>query len=353
MKKALRLICVTLSCRAIVDAGLGGPLKRRIARALEHVDIDNVENEAASSSDAPRGSLRRRMERASNSGPSGDGHDAPLVASLRRAWAAGKISSPMVQEFALAAAQQGAHGGGVDRIARAGASGSHAPNIQRAILNFFGFPDCVPAFKWVPLPMARGSVLHPVILSHELFGKLYHERRSYWNQHIRGPPQAAEEFWRRLSHSSIVRDHPALSSTHLTRTLPIGLHGDGGAFSKQDSLFVISWNSILGNLDGSGFSKRFIFTIIRKRDMTQATLPALWKIFGWSCNSLLSGITPQFDWLQQAMTGGEYIAERYRAALVQLRGDWEFYVLFSWGFPTGRVPIQCVGYAQLPMSSRI
>ena len=113
-------------------------------------------------------------------------------------------------------------------------------------------------------------------------------------------------------------------------TVPLGVHGDGGSSSKQDSLFVLSWSSLV--TAHAGFAKRFPFTIIRKKDMTSTTLDELWRVFGWSTNALLTGITPRQDYMQKAIDGGEWIADGLRAALIQLRGDWEFYAV-SLGFP--------------------
>ena len=100
----------------------------------------------------------------------------------------------------------------------------------------------------------------------------------------------------------------------------------GGAFNKQDSLFVISWNSIVASQYGaSGFGKRFVFTIVKKSAMTENTLPELWKILAWSFNSMLTGIHPEIDWNRIPLEGGTYLADQYMASCIQLRGDWEFY----------------------------
>ena len=99
------------------------------------------------------------------------------------------------------------------------------------------------------------------------------------------------------------------------------MHGDGGAFSKQDYLFVLSWNSIVAsNVGGRGFGKRFLYSIVRTYEMTPATLPMLFTVFAWSCNALLTGITPEEDWNQIPLGRGEFIAERWRASMVHLRG---------------------------------
>ena len=52
------------------------------------------------------------------------------------------------------------------------------------------------------------------------------------------------------------------------------------------------------NLEG------FVFTVIRKSEYTPETLEAFWKIFGWSCDSLMTGKTPCKDWDGNPISGG-------------------------------------------------
>ena len=65
-----------------------------------------------------------------------------------------------------------------------------------------------------------------------------------------------------------------LSSAHLDVTIPLGLHGDGGSFSHQDSLIVFSFNSRIASRSGvAGFARMLVYTTIRKSDMLEATAP--------------------------------------------------------------------------------
>ena len=300
-----------------------GSLKRRLERALEDVNEEPPEGDVL---EQPRTSLRRRAERARGSTEAVAETELPFTRTLRTEWAQGRISSVQVQRYAEDAAAQGAEG--MTRLASAGSSGARPQHLQRAIMNFFGRPAGSPDFTWVRIPSPGGSTMHPVLLPHQVFGTLYHHRRELWNAWLRGPENAALDFWKALKDSSIVQGHPGLRDRgHWGMTLPLGLHGDGGAFSKQDSLFVISFNSLCAaHGSGEGFAKRFLFTIIRKRDLAPGTLDVLWRVFAWSVNQLLTGITAPTTWEDRpADGGGQFIAERWRAALVQIRGDWEFY----------------------------
>ena len=88
--------------------------------------------------------------------------------------------------------------------------------------------------------------------------------------------------------------HPQLDRKLWHRMVPIGMHGDAGSFSKQESLLVISWNSLLGF--GRMRQKRFVFCFLRKSEYTEETLHRLWKIFAWSLNVMLDGTWPVANW---------------------------------------------------------
>ena len=87
-------------------------LKRRIEKALRAPADDRHDGGAASSSDTPRGTIRRRIERGVESG-CGDNvseQSLPLNAKLKKKWASGEMSAIAVQELAEAAQAQGADG---------------------------------------------------------------------------------------------------------------------------------------------------------------------------------------------------------------------------------------------------
>ena len=103
-----------------------------------------------------------------------------------------------------------------------------------------------------------------------------------------GPPGAVKEYWDHIMHSDFVQKHPQLNDYF--HTAPLGFHGDAGAFSKQDSLMVFSFNGLLSS--GRTRTKRFLFSTIRKADYTRETLDAMLKVFSWSMNIMLEGLTP-------------------------------------------------------------
>jgi hypothetical protein len=108
--------------------------------------------------------------------------------------------------------------------------------------------------------------------------------------------------------------------------VPLGFHGDGGAFNKGDSVVSLSWNSLVAT--GTTVQTRFLFTVVTKNEMVDATLDTLMHMLGWSFHVMLSGETPDTDWRGNDMAGGEKALTPHetRACLAQARGDWEWMV---------------------------
>jgi hypothetical protein len=141
------------------------------------------------------------------------------------------------------AAAQGAHG--LDDLSSAGAHGKNPSGIHRALLKIFGTPKGAPAFDWINLPGKDGSLIcQPFLMPHKFFSCMYEHRREMFFRHLRGPEGSAKEYWNAIRSTQFFQRHPLLSD--LDNTFPIGLHGDAGAFTKHDSLMVISWNGLLG-----------------------------------------------------------------------------------------------------------
>ena len=87
-------------------------------------------------------------------------------------------------------------------------------------------------------------------------------------------------------------------------------------------LFTIAWNSLTSS--GTTTDTRNVFAAIRKSDLADGTLEACWDYLAWALNGLLEGKVPERDvrGRRHARAGR---AVGWRAATVQVRGDWEFY----------------------------
>ena len=214
----------------------------------------------------------------------------------------------------------------MEQLGGLGSSGKHSANIFRAMRNLLGIPQGAPEIRFIEIPTVNGErTPHPVLVPHEFFSAFYSGRSTAdWQKHIAGSAGACTQFWKAISHTPFMEHHPNLSPNTWRNTVPLGMHVDAGAFNKQDSVYVFSFNSLLGR--GTTQRKRFIFTVIKKSLMLDNTMDALLEFFSWSCNVLLSGETPHHGHTGQALqSGGQALAGGWRAALCQIRGDWAFY----------------------------
>ena len=66
--------------------------------------------------------------------------------------------------------------------------------------------------------------------------------------------------------------------------------GGAGSFSKQESVFLFTWNSLLGA--GKTVSKRFVFTVIKTSQVVAGTIDEILRLYIWSMNALHPPPTP-------------------------------------------------------------
>ena len=211
-------------------------------------------------------------------------------------------------------------------------------------MSAFGWPRGAPDFTWDEIPVAgyERPQPHPFLCPHATFAAIYKNRPDLWHEAILGEKNSNVEFWKQCAHDPDIQSHPKLhSAADRKKRIPLGMHGDGGVFSKQDSLLTISWNSLLGS--GTTMRKRFVFTTIRKSQLRPdgSTLNAIWRVFCWSMNNLLMGVMAATDWRDRPITdGGQNLADGWAGALIQVRGDWEFYCQV-FASPTWNTAIRC------------
>ena len=198
--------------------------------------------------------------------------------------------------------QQGAHS--LEQLAAMGNFGNHKSNIFRAMRTILGIPKGACDIDWLPIPMKAGRYTpHPFLLPHKFFEAFYVSNEiKVWRDVMAGPVGACRSYWQECQGTDFVRHHPKLPSSSWGSTIPLGMHADAGAFSSHDSLYTISWNSLLGR--GSTIKKRFLFTVLRKSDMTPDSLNSVLEIFSWSMNQILAGLSPSKDVNDRPIAGG-------------------------------------------------
>ena len=307
-------------------------IKRRLEEAQDEEDLgaEAPADTAASSSSCGKG-IRQRTAAAdvpgSSSQPSSTG-DAPFTKKLIKKWAAGKISAGEVQDLAFDAERQGA--AGLSTLSKMGNFGANPQNCYRALRTALGMPPGAPPFYWAEVPTIAGErTPHPFLLPHEFFASYFNAQKHKFIDTMTGTGQATQQFWQSMRRSDFIRHHPDMPKAKWPHTVPVGLHGDGAAFSHQDSVYAFSWNSLIGS--GTTMQKRFVATVMKKSDMVKdgaggGTMQVITRILSWSFNVMLSGVTPLTDWEDRPLEGGGLpLAGGWRAALCQVRGGWQFY----------------------------
>jgi hypothetical protein len=125
--------------------------------------------------------------------------------------------------------------------------------------HILGWPAGVAPIDFIEIATTKGpNTPHPIFWPHKMFQEMYAGRRDDFDRKLLGPAGGALSFWRSMRDSPYVRNHPNLPEQHWRKTIPLGMHGDGGKFSKQDGVYVFSWNSLL-QIFGPTMDTRYLF----------------------------------------------------------------------------------------------
>lgn len=328
-------------------------IKRRLnASTVEVPPLGEAPMAQASSSSSsmanrPYGSITRRIAQmstpASTTGSSAACASAlPLLSLLKQDWAAGKIPSWKVAAYAEAVAKGGITS--LAGLASVGSKGKWKSNAQRDLMRCWGKPAGAPHFFWAAIPVKDSDgnpavEQHPFILPHELLSRLYAENQELFQKSLGGQEVQRLLFWDNMNH--VVDSHPTLSQEGLAKCIPLGIHGDGGSFNKQDQLTVLTFNSLVG--EGVTKQTRFLITLVKKSKMLDdnSTLDAIFRIIAWSMNSLSVGRFPTTGPSGEVLEGGGgLLAEGWSGTCLQVRGDWAFYSS-AFGLPHWRSDENC------------
>lgn len=273
-----------------------------------------------------------------------------LAAFLISRWAWGDISTPMVQAIAACAAQDGAAGDDLQRLARLGNSGRYKQNMHTELVRHLGeshLSGCLRS-SLVPLKVPGSSTITSletlILLPHEVFASLYeHHQEAFVERLLGGSADKITEFWSDMtSHPGFAR-HPLKDrADYTTRCVPLSVHGDGVAVSGVGrswgkSVDVYSWNSMLGrgNTLATNFLSWMLFWKLRTAAAGMDAFDKLSKLFCWSLYWLFIGVWPKRDVAGNPILSekaGRPLAGGFYAAVWSLRADLE-HMAKCFGFP--------------------
>ena len=168
------------------------------------------------------------------------------------------------------------------------------------------------------------------------------EARNFWDQVSASDP-------RLLANGG----HPVLQEpNYKDRFVPLWLHGDGVAYSENDSLMVFSTGSVL-TMSTTMLTMLYMASFIKSVTATQTahgadTWATIWRRLVWSFVALWFGIHPDRDWDDQpfalgsrfAAAAGTPLAGGFRFLIWNIIGDLEFMANVL-GLPHWRNPLIC------------
>ena len=196
---------------------------------------------------------------------------------------------------------------------------------------------------WTPVPYRKRDdhttecLLHPMYLPHELLHAvanagmvspvLLPDRpvRSGAFSH-----ESLKTFWDGVSSCDWFRRHPC-REYDMSTMVPVGLHGDDVAITKQDTMLAMSLSGVLGT--AGTMESRLAITCFYLRHVAQGSLDAIYRVVAWSMHFCLLGIFPYCDvngrpWPRgssRARKAGQRLAGPYRFAYTEIRGDMKFF----------------------------
>ena len=280
-----------------------------------------------------------------------------LAEALLAEWVWGRIPSGVVQRLAKAtlqdldACQVTATGKShkilqdLQGLAAVGATGSKAGNLYRD-LNMKMTPSLWPSAYKVSVPMAHGEKQIwkdiGILLPHEVFASIFLNYKDTWEKAICPGEEVVEEFWRSQEGNPQFVQHPLFAHGPPRKTIPLTLHGDGiptTAVGKTwgKSTDVVSWTSLLASRGCKTLETNFLvwlmYSNLYVKDFALSTTRAVWRVVSWSFKCLQEGVWPLVDHLGQpfapdslaATNAGRPLAEGWRAVLVSLKGDLDWF----------------------------
>lgn len=197
--------------------------------------------------------------------------NSALAEFLESEFAWGTFSPQMVQKIASLAGKDMEQAGlerlpaHLNALSGLGSHGKHANNMHRDLCHFLKAKYDVPSTTTVLLPFSKEEEFQQLLLPHELFSWLYHNRWEHFKAaFMPGGQKQLVEFWKRFHNHPCMDGNTTITSrSNWQKTsLPISLHGDGVPVTALGKVWgkcmeVYSWQGLLG----SGGTKNTTFMI--------------------------------------------------------------------------------------------
>ena len=269
-----------------------------------------------------------------------------LAVELLRLFADGTLPATAVQRLASSAWADGwgRHDALASRLRRAGAGGTHSGNVQRDIMTaarLAGLFEDVPDSYMFEI-RGKGGVYRKAecMLPHEMLHKLVGDV-GIEGFVIPEPELNADHGVGALVREWVQHTDVDVGLEAAASVVPIGTHADGVQYSSSiraggaKSVIGVSWNLLSGSAKQR--ARRFLFCALLKSDLCDCgcggfhSFQDVFRVWSWSMGLSRGGKSPERrhdgkPWTahdrKRRMPAGEQLP---LAALLQLRGDWEWY----------------------------
>ena len=209
------------------------------------------------------------------------------------------------------------HGGG-GKLAKKSTPKNSYRDLRRAL----GWPKNAPEYTWLEYRGAKGDNVVPVVCPIAYIESLVENDPTEFRNRFLGDDGDVRAFWEGLE-GHVVKEAIA-DKVNVDTTIGLGFHGDSAPTTKTEGLLTIAWNSTTGK--GSTKDTRNVFAVVPKSAIESGLLLAIWDYMAWAFNALLEGRMPERDHRGvRHPQAGRRLARGWTFAMVQLRGDWEFY----------------------------
>ena len=221
--------------------------------------------------------------------------------------------APSIQALALAATKSGASRPDLQELAKLGNFGNSPQHIYEQMVSKYCKSEAIhmpgPYVVDIPVVVTKESSTavqwRPVafFLPHEWFGWISSSNLSEDQREQLAGWSHLEQFWE--EHDLLdpkLENNPVMDDGNdPANFLPLLLHGDGGAFQRNDSINVISMRSLLSSSSVS-MSQMLLAAIpkaaVNKSEkLEEDTMHQIWKVLVWSFKHMFEGRYPAFNHL--------------------------------------------------------
>lgn len=147
-----------------------------------------------------------------------------------------------------------------------------------------------------------------------------------------------QKFWSEHNKSDPKLKGNPISKQKMEKYVPFVVHGDGGAFQRNDSINVLSMRSLLSAAN-VGLSQFLLFSIPKacvnkSDDIEEDTMHHIWRALAWSFEALFRGVHPVADhqgdpWpagsARARLQGGFLCPAKLRGVVFALSGDGDYF----------------------------